>query len=412
MATRFENKVRLLRLIRSRGQVSRPVLAEDLDINLPSISSLTKELLDEGLIRPQGFDKSEGGRRPELLGLNPEFATAMGLELTLAGVRGVLSDMGGRVLDREEGPRVLPQQPAEMLDALLAVAESLLARALPDRRPVGVGVGLAGLSDESGRVWRSFPHRKAWKDVKLAEELERRLGVPVRLDNDVHAATLAERSLGNARGLRDVLYLHIGHGIACGIVVDGRLYTGATRNAGEFGHTILEPQGPICYCGNYGCLESLASPAALVEQVQQGLRKGVQSSLAARQTERGHLDATAVLQAADDGDRLAENLVLKMAEYIGLGLANLVNFFNPQRVVFGGEMLVRGYRVLNDGIERTFRQRVLPVLQSQTGVVVSALGRDATALGGAMLVFEQLFDQPDRLFAIAHGHQPAAGARV
>ncbi|MCZ7644626.1 MAG: ROK family protein [Planctomycetota bacterium] len=405
MANRFENKVRVLDLIRARGQVSRPVLSEVLAINLPTISSLTKELLDERLIHAEGFDKSDGGRRPELLALNPGFSTAMGLELSLSGIRGVLTDLSGKVLDREEGPKKAPAEPEEMIDAVLAVAESLLARS-GERRPVGVGLGLAGLSDETGRVWRYFPHRKTWRDVALAERLEQRLGIPARLENDVQAATLAELRYGQARGLRDVLYLHIGHGIACGIVVDGKLYTGATRNAGEFGHTILEPSGPICYCGNYGCLESLAAPAAMVEQAGQALRKGVLSSAGLRLAEGQTLTPGALLRAADDGDRLAENVVLKAAEYIGLGLANLVNFFNPHGVIFGGEILVRGHRVLNEGIERTFRQRVLPVRQAHTPVLPSSLGRDATALGGAMVVFEELFERPEALFALAHGQPP------
>ena len=404
MANRFENKVRILDLLRELGQVSRPLLSQVLEINLPTISHLTKELLDAGLIRGSGFEKSDGGRRAELLILNPEFATAIGLELSLTGIRGVLADLGGHVLFREEGPARVPNSRDEIVGAVLAVAEALLARAPAGRKPVGVGLGVAGLTDESGRISRKFPHREHWNEVPLAPLLERRLGLPALLENDVQAATLAERRHGAARDAENMLYLHIGHGIACGIVASGRLYTGATRNAGEFGHTIVDPNGPICYCGNYGCLESLASPSAILERTLQAIRKGVQSSLGgASSSNLRAISADAVFLAASQGDRLASNVVTQAAEYIGLGLANLVNFFNPEIVVFGGAVLVRGHQGFNEAIERTFRSRVLPILQQQTRTVTSMLGRDAAAVGGSMLIFEDLFERPERLFGLAQG---------
>lgn len=408
MANRFENKVRIIDLLRERGLTSRPELADILNINLPTISNLTKELFDERLIRCDGFGESDGGRRAELLGINPGYATAIGLELSLYGIHGVLADLGGNVLDREPGPTVVPTDPEEMVDAVMTVGEALLSRSLSDRRPVGVGLAVAGLADESGRLSRKFPHREAWKDVPLAERLEKRLGLPALLDNDVQAAALAEKRYGAALGVQNFIYFHIGHGIACGIMVSGKLYTGATRNAGEFGHTIVDPAGPICYCGNYGCLESLASPPAILDQTLQAIRKGVQSSVASRGSgDLSSVKVDAIFRAADAGDRLATNVVTRAAEYIGLSLANLVNVFNPEVVVSGGGILVSGFKVFNDAIERTFRSRVLPILQKDTQVRKSTLGRDAAALGGASVVFEDLFERPQTLFSLAHGHQPS-----
>lgn len=410
MANRFENKVRILDTIRERRKVSRPLLAESLAINLPTISNLTKELLDEGLIHGDGFEKSEGGRRAELLTLNPGFATAIGLEMSLNGIRGIVADLGGRVLHRIEGPREIPRDADGAVKALLAVAEQLAAQGDEQRRPIGVGLSIAGLTG-GGRVLREFPHREAWKDVPLADLVEQRLKLPALLENDVQAATLAERRHGSAREARNFLYLHIGHGIACGIVVEGKLYTGATGNAGEFGHTIVDPAGPICYCGNYGCLESLASPPALVDQTLQAIRKGVHSKVAeASGADLRAVDVEAVYRAAESGDRLAGNVVTKAGEYIGLGLANLANFFNPELIVFGGGVLIKAYSGFNETIERTFRSRVLPILQHQTRLTLSALGSDAAALGGSMMVFEDLFDRPQSLFDLAHGKRPEVRA--
>ncbi|MCW8130485.1 MAG: ROK family protein [Planctomycetota bacterium] len=410
MANRFENKVRILDMIRELGRASRPMLSESLDINLPTISNLTKELIDAKLITGDGFEKSEGGRRAELLILNPGFATVIGLEMGLTGIRGVLADLGGNVLDRVQGPDEIALEKDAMVESLLQVAEMLKSRAPAQRKPIGVGLGISGLTDENGRISREFPHRELWKDVPLAQLLEQRLGLPAQLGNDVQSATLAERRHGGARGARDLLYLSISHGIACGIVVDGRLYVGATRNAGEFGHTIVEPSGPICYCGNYGCLESLASPSAVVNQALDAIRKGVQSSMgSATSLNLKSISAENVFRAADEGDRLATNVVTRAAEYIGLGLANLVNFFNPETIVFGGEVLVHGYRVFNEAIERTFRARVLPILQQPTRIQISALGRDAVAIGGSMLIFESLFDEPEKLFAVSEGRPLKVG---
>jgi glucokinase len=216
-------------------------------------------------------------------------------------------------------------------------------------------------------------------------------GLSVCVENDVHCAALAALRYGVGRSLTHFVYVHVGHGIAAGIIIGGEVYTGATGNAGEFGHIPVEKDGPICYCGSRGCLESVAGAPAIVDSVRSALAKGVHSSLVG-----GEVTLANILLAADGGDRLAATVLERAAGYIGDAVGGLVNLLNPQAVVLGGLLAMPGGVFLST-LEKSLLSRVMPLLQDSVVIRASELGSDAAALGAAGLVFERMFDNPSIL---------------
>jgi glucokinase len=254
-------------------------------------------------------------------------------------------------------------------------------------------VGISGLVSAETGVSVKFPRSEKWVGVPLGRILSDRLGVPAWVANDVQAATLGELRYGEGREVDSFVYLHLGEGIALGLVVRGELYQGARGNVGELGHSIVQAEGPICYCGNYGCLESLASPAAIVRQTREAITgAGVESQvLALAGGDLGGICIERVLQAAEAGDRLASNLVEKAAGYIGLSVANLVNVLSPERLILAGAMVERGGPLL-EAVTRSFRSLVMPGLRNVTELRKSSLGGEAAVLGAAALVSDGLMD--------------------
>ena len=434
---------RILRYLRLRPEVSRPTLARALDLSLPTITSVVKHLLDDGVVVEAEYKQSTGGRRAALLRLNADFAHAIGLEVSCSYLRAARVNLVGEVVDREgpfgslgtrsegggsvrgksssagggtqketESSRPAraptdgrPREPE--LEQVVGVARALLARS-PVGLVRGVGVGISGLVSAEAGLSVKFPRSEKWVEVPLGRILSDRLRVPAWVANDVQAATLGELGYGEGREVESFVYLHLGEGIALGLVVRGTLYQGAHGNVGELGHSIVQAGGPICYCGNYGCLESLASPAAIVRQSREAITgAGVESRvLALAGGDLANISVEHVLQAAEAGDRLASNLVEKAAGYIGLSVANLVNVLSPERLILAGAMVERGGPLL-EAVTRNFRSLVMPGLRNVTELRQSQLGGEACVLGAAALVFDSLIDSypvpPRREYPPARG---------
>ena len=393
------------------GPCTRAALAKHLAAAAPTVSNLVRDMISAGLLIEGGHLKSAGGRRPALLQINPEYAQAVGVEVSSRGVCGVIANLAGRVRSERAALSQGGRSKDEVLEDLCQTIGELLERS-PDCCPWGIGVGISGLVGKSGRVSREFPHAEGWKDVPVAELIEERFGVTPFMVNDVHAAALGERRFGGWLDAADAIYLQLGRGIAAGLIVDGKVYRGASGNAGELGHVAVRDDGPICYCGNRGCLETLAAPPAIEAQCAAAIQNGVRSSLAEPAGEdAGGLTIHDIFEAARSADRLACNLLEEAGACIGVALANLVNVHNPSVVMLGGVLAEEGCPLV-DIIERSFRARVLPILRDATRLVPAGLRARACALGAAALVFDDLFSSPERLSGRAAGSEPGPARSI
>jgi glucokinase len=287
---------------------------------------------------------------------------------------------------------------ADVLANVLAMIDEALAEAGPSAQGreaagggqspalVGVGVGFGGRVDaERGLVLRSH-HVPGWDGFPLKDELERRLGVPVVVDNDANAAALGEALFGAGRGQRHVLYVNLGTGIGGGLVLNGALYHGAHGLAGEIGHVTVDPDGPRCDCGKRGCLEAVASGRSIARRAREiAARDPAHATrlIALAGGEVPAIDSRHVFAAAREGDGLAQALVRQTGDSIGLALAGAANLLDPDIIIIGGGLAETGDLLL-DPVRAAVRRHLLPALPVPP-VVPAALGYDAGVIGALAL---------------------------
>ncbi|WBQ03561.1 ROK family transcriptional regulator [Kribbella sp. CA-293567] len=351
------------------GLVSRTELAKRTGLSLPTVSEIVGELIGSGVIEERETASSGGGRRPVLLGLKPDAGYVIGIKLTETRVIAVLTDLNARIVERATAV-VGQDDVATAVRTVAAVVKKLKAGSSP---VYGVGVGLAGVIDRANGVVRHGTYSD-WHDIDLAALLEKRTGLPVVVDNDVNTLVANEQWFGAGRGVSDVAVVSIGRGIGLGMVLDGRLYRGAGGGAGEFGHTKVVADGPLCDCGGRGCLEALIGEPAI---------------LAA--TGAGTIEEAAGRARA--GDAAVQDVFAQVGRTLGTAVGNLVNLLNPKLIVLAGEG-TRAADLFRPCFDEALRQAVFDGLQRELEVVVDDWDDEAWAQGAAGLFLGELF-QPN-----------------
>ncbi|MGE5508830.1 MAG: ROK family protein [Chitinophagales bacterium] len=311
---------------------------------------------------------------------------AIGLDLGGTKIAAGLMAADGTVLAECYRATPVAAGVAPVVDALVEAAREVVAQAgAPPEEIAGVGLGCPGPIDpEQGMV--VFAPNLFWKDVPVTSLLTARLPWPCRLVNDADAAALGEAVFGAGQGAEFLLYLTVSTGIGGGIILRRRIYSGAHGMAGEFGHVVVDPGGPACRCGRKGCLEALASGPATARRAKEALARGrtsVLSALAGGEPER--VTARLVGEAAAQGDQLAQEVLAETARYLGLGVVNLVNIFDPEQVVIGGGLANLGEALLGP-VREAVRESALPPAGERVQVARAALGRLSGVVGAAAYV--------------------------
>jgi len=252
-----------------------------------------------------------------------------------------------------------------------------------------VSIGAAGAIDSERGLVTFSPNLPGWHNIPLGDIVIERFGIKTWLINDANAAALAEHRLGVGRGISNLVYLTVGTGIGGAIILGNKLYTGVSGSAGEIGHMIIDANGLRCKCGNIGCWETLASGTAVAREAIARIRNGEGSSLTERVAGRiENITAEKVAMAAREGDSLALGVINKVATYLGVGLVNLVNIFNPEMIVIGGGMAKMGDLLL-DPARQVVTDRAFPVAAKAVRIVTTQLGDDAGMLGAALFAFSE-----------------------
>jgi predicted NBD/HSP70 family sugar kinase len=316
------NRSAILQLIGRAGPIARNEIARELGLSPATVTKVTRDLIDGGIVHVVDQAPSRGGRPALLLATVGSAAHALGVKVAPDHVVGVRVDLDARVLERFEEPF-----DASGADAVGNLERLLLPHVRPrdDAPPLlGVGLGVPGVVGGAGlRVVESQP--LSWVGVELGEVLGQRLGVPVLVDNDVNTLVIAERLYGRGRTCNQFATVTIGRGVGLGIIVDGDVYRGARGGAGELGHTVVAPDGPLCECGRRGCLETLVSDPALVRQ---GREAGI----------LGPADGIAQLRLlARGGDVAAGAIFAAAGATLGRAVAGVVSILDPELVLVSGE---------------------------------------------------------------------------
>jgi glucokinase len=299
-----------------------------------------------------------------------------------------LVDAQGAVLASERFAVASGIAPEELVAMLAARMRELAGRAsAPWARIVGLGYSTAGMMDvESGVIFAS-PNQGGWRDVPFKALLREAFGLPAWIEMDANAAALGEAWLGAGAGVQDFIYVVVGTGVGAGILSRGEVLRGWRGTAGEFGHTVIDPNGPLCNCGGYGCLESLASGPAVAQRASAALQRGAPSRMAASAVE-GRVTTAQVFEAARMGDALACEVVSDTVRWLAVGLTNLVHLLNPRAIALGGGVAAGGADLLIEPLrEAVLRRCGSWVDRENLTIELSRLGDRAGLLGAAALVW-------------------------
>jgi len=317
-----------------------------------------------------------------------------GLAVDLGGTKilaAVLSP-DGKVISRMYCLTLANKGFEAIINRLLSVAGQVLAKAkLRPTDLLGIAIAAAGIIDVKKGIIATSPNLPGWHNVPLGKIVADKIGSTTYLINDASAAALGEHLFGVGQGAENMVYLTVSTGIGGGLIIGGELYLGADGCAGELGHITIEPHGPKCGCGNAGCLEVLASGTAMAREAGERIMRGEASYIV--QLLEGNMEnltAEIVAAAARKGDQLACEVVAKAANYLGIGLANLVNIFNPDVIVIGGGVSKMGEMLLRP-VRKVVKDRAFQLPARTVRIVRSRLGDDAGIIGAAAYLFKKQY---------------------
>ncbi len=383
---RKANHFKWLRPVYTMAPLSRLDLAEMMNVTPGHISVVVREALNKGLLVERGFAPSNGGRPRILLQANPDFAKLIGIDIGRSHIRFVITDFAGKVLNYDW----VPTEAFRGKDRLLQlVHEKLRSQLAKFPEIAAIGISHSGVIDPHAGKVLFWPMVEGWEDTPLQQIFQDAHGLPTFVGDCVRAMAITEERFGHAKGLRNFLLVNVGWGIGSAIFIDGHLYIGRDGLAGELGHTTVEENGERCSCGNQGCLELLSSASAIVCRVRSELERGIDSTL--KRETSGNLDQLSVeviAAAAKSGDRLSERILSEAGTHLGIALASMVNFINPEKVILAGKVPQAAGDILLNPLLYSLRHRALRHVVKDLTVAVSEFGEEAAAVGMALIAGE------------------------
>jgi predicted NBD/HSP70 family sugar kinase len=390
------DKVMIEATVRRFGPISRVAIHDLTRLEHSLISRHVRQLLDEGKLLEVGHGANPMGRKQVLLRLNEEHAYVVGIGFDDEEVLTAVMNLEPRVKLTIRQATRLDEGVDGLIAQLISCASEAIQQAGVNPRSV-IGVGLAGsglVETRSGNFVMSSTI-DFLQDVPFERIMEEHLGYPAIIENLTRAKTVAERMLGAGRMAEDVIYVEYGRtGIGAGIIQAGQLLHGSGSAAGELGHTHVMPDGPACKCGSFGCLEAIAGAAALESKVRRAIAEGSSSAaLAMAGGDITRITGWTVLEAARMDDKTCTAIVEQAANYLGLGLANLVNLFNPSILVLDHRLSFAGGSLL-DHLIKVVKRQALRHSTRDLEICFARLGHEASVLGAASIVLERHFEIP------------------
>jgi N-acetylglucosamine repressor len=379
------NRIFALNTIRNQGPVSCQDIVRLTKIRPATVISYIKSFIKEGFITELGPGKSTGGRKPVLLELNPKAAFAVGVHLGETKIIVVVTDLRGNIVTQVTTKSSTSKGKVFFIETILETIDKAIKKSdLSKNKIIGIGVGVPGLVDSENGISIFCAFHSWWRDIPFKKIIEKKIKIPVSIENDTRVMTLGEKWFGFGRDCDNFCYLDIGEGIAVGTFLNGELYRGLGGSAGELGHTVIAKNGPLCSCGNKGCLEALASTIAIENRMKELLRKKGLKSRPSFQK---------IVEMAKQGDKTANKVLREAGGYLGIATANIVNLLNPGLIIIGGIISQAGDDVI-ESLKTTFAEHALAKPANDVEIHLTELDRFGWARGAATLVLKKIFKEP------------------
>jgi len=374
-----ENKSLVLDTIKKSAPISRATIATETGLNKGTVSSLVSDLINDHLIYESGPGESSGGRRPVMLLFNEEAGYSIGIDVGVNYLLGVLTDLNGNI--HQEKIITFNHLSYEEIEEKLFEVIDFLTNTAP-KSPygiIGIGVGVPGTVDKNGNIL--LAPNLDWKNINLKATLESKYNLPTIIENEANAGAYGEKKFGIGKEFTNIVYVSAGIGIGVGLILNGSLYKGNQGFSGELGHMTIEVDGKKCRCGNEGCWELYASEQALIHKAEQS---GIPLPT------NGEYALNNLLMLAENGNEEAIKLFEEIGDYLGVGINNIINIFNPQQVIIGNRIATS-----QKWIEKSLHQRLNQALWFQRNdlqVNFSELSTLSTALGVAAFSIENFLN--------------------
>ena len=403
---REPNEVRILRLVRDSGEISRVEIAKACNLNKAYVSELVAKLIQSGFLEETGRLVTNGkvGRKRMLLRFLPLAGLVAGVDVGMTHATVLLIDLNAAVLQKKTFQYSLKTSLADVMATVVETISGLLnAAEYPQSRLVGIGVGVQGLIDYRKNTLMVSHNKKSWEEGSLSVALESKFEVPVYIENDVKAMTLGEYLLGSAKGAANLVYLFIGDGLGAGIMINSHLHRGFTSSAGEIGYTELEPASyfkehfPLLYNGQQ-IFGQILTDASIVESYR---RNGTEAG-----TEE--LSVSRIAEMGMRGDHIAQQIFEECTSLLSVLCISLINTLNPELIIIGGQ-IAQYYPKVIDLVREKIHKDLLPVPAEAVQVRAATKGESAVALGAASLVLYEMFEplHTTSLHAAKKTQQPA-----
>jgi glucokinase-like ROK family protein len=368
------NLERVVRAVRAEGSLTQAAIARTTGLSAATVSNIVRELKELGTVEVRTV--SAGGRRARSVSLSSDAGIVVGVDFGHSHLRVAVGNLAHQVLAEEAEPFDVDASADQGFDRAEKLVGRLLAAAGVDRRKIiGVGLGVPGPIDVVTGVLGSTAILPGWRGTNPREELAARVGVPVHVDNDANLGALGEFVWGSGRGSADLAYIKVASGVGAGLVINGQIYRGPGGTAGEIGHITLDESGPVCRCGNRGCLETFTAARHVLPLLHSSHGRD--------------LTMRRVVQLAREGDPGCRRVVADIGRHIGSGVAQLCNLLNPSRVVLGGDLAEAGELALGP-IRDSVGRYAIPSAARTLALVPGALGGRAEVLGALALALREM----------------------
>jgi len=314
---------------------------------------------------------------------------AIGVDLGGTHIAAALVDKSGKTGNIMEC-NIAPEERGvnNVLDKMAELIGMVISEEHINREEIfGVGIDLPGFIDTINGICYFSPNFPGWDNIKVSSILEQSINLPVVILNDVNAAALGEKFFGAGKYVNNIICMTLGTGIGGGIIINNNLYLGASQGAGEIGHTTIEPDGPLCGCGNRGCFEALVARGAIIRTAREFIEKNKNTILA----DVKDLSPLSVFEAAEKGDQVAIEIFNTTGRYLGIGLSNLILILNPEKIVIGGR-IANAHKYLFPPAQEEIKKRVKMFPPESTQLVLAELGANAGLIGAAVYVFQKMCD--------------------
>ncbi len=383
------NRFLILNIIRREGPISRSEIAKLINISPTTVTTAVTEMIREGLVAEVGSGTSRGGRKPILLQFVPDSKFLIAVSIKISSISIARMNLHAEIKRKESystGGRI----GKDFIRFVISCIDGFLSRESDLERCLGISISCPGIIDQQKGSVR-YNSKLDWKNVPLVHIVEERFGMKTWLDNDANAMALAEKNFGAYKNSDHLVHVTVGDGVGAGVIANGQLFCGHGGGAGEFGHICIDPEGEPCECGNTGCLENYAAWTAARRRIVEKLADGRPSLL----REKGGADGSRItiedfLFALGQKDAIATEVALEISAYLAKGLVSLINMFNPQVVILGGD-LFSGNPTLLEHVTRLTRRSIMNVFSDEIIIDGSSFGRDQHLVGAASVLLNDQF---------------------